>query len=112
MIAYMKTNQTCWWLSARCRLTTIHPRTIKFETVFPTRMVHKKFSGFSRYPCKTSAERLPARICCLTRKRLNANTPASMPEHRNDNVRQAPKTDQIKTSKDTGAPFHCLGSGH
>ena len=41
--------------------TTSQPRMRKLATVLPTRMVQRKFSGFSRYSCSTLAEGRPAR---------------------------------------------------
>src|ERR1051325_3310702 len=75
---------------------------MKLATVLPTKMVQRKFSGFSRKPCNTCAERRPARICCRMRNRLNANTPASMPDNRNDSARQRAKSDQIRMLIFTG----------
>src|ERR1051325_7210541 len=67
----------------------------KFASVFPTRMVHRNVSGFSRYLCSTAADCLPARICCRIRNRLKANTPASMPESTKDKTRHNAKNAQI-----------------
>src|ERR1051325_3691447 len=67
----------------------------KFATVFPTKMVQRKFSEFSRYPCSTRAEARPARICWRIRIRLSANTPASMPDKTNDTARQKPNKTQM-----------------
>src|SRR5258706_13224189 len=69
----------------------------KLATVLPTRMVHKKFSGCSRYLWRTLAERRPARICCRMRNRLKANTPASIPDKTKDTARQAMNVSQIRT---------------
>src|SRR5438128_4384943 len=68
----------------------------KFATVFPTRIVHRKFSGFSKYSCSTLAARRPARSCRRIRNRLRAKTPASIPERRKDNARHAVKSTQTK----------------
>src|SRR6266576_2729382 len=89
------TNQTRWLPSASYRIRMSQPRMRKFATVLPTRIVHKKFSGFSKKSCSTLAERRPARICWRTRNRLSAKTPASMPESRKESARQKLKSSQI-----------------
>ena len=53
------TNQMRCLLSVSCNTVTSQPRMTKLANVLPTRMVHKKVSGFSRYWCNTSAERFP-----------------------------------------------------
>src|SRR5579859_6446214 len=63
-------------------------------TVLPTRIVHRKFSGFSRYSSKTPAERRPARVCCRMRSRLKAKTPASMPDMMKDNIKEKNRASQ------------------
>jgi hypothetical protein len=54
----------------------------RLASVFPTKMVHRKFSGLSRYPCNVAARAFPSRIQWRMRSRLSANTPASMPERK------------------------------
>src|SRR2546422_4175493 len=51
-----RSNQRRWRRKASCSTTTTQPRIMKFATVLPTRMVHKKFSGCSRKSCRTLAE--------------------------------------------------------
>ena len=75
-------------------MTTSQPRMSALATVLPTRIVHKKFSGFSRYSCNNLADGSPALACCRIRKRLKAKSPASMPDKKNDkasNQRQPTK---------------------
>src|SRR5258707_2929065 len=65
---------------------------VTLATVFPIRIVQRKFSRFSKYSWSAWARRLPVRACWRMRSRLNVNTPASMPDIRNDTPRQTPKT--------------------
>ena len=68
----------------------------KLASVLPTRIVHMNFSGFSRKPWSSFAEGLPARASLRTRNRFSANTPASMPDSKNDGPRHAAKTSQMR----------------
>ena len=65
----------------------------KLASVLPTRIVQRKFSGFSRKPWSSLAEGWPARASRRTRSRLSANTPASMPDSRNDSARHAARNE-------------------
>ena len=68
----------------------------KFASVLPTRIVHKNFSGFSRKPFSILADFLPARASRRTRSRFSANTPASMPDSRNDAPRQSASATRLR----------------
>ena len=61
----------------------------KFASVLPTRMVHRKRSGFSRKRFRSFADFTPERASRRTRRRFSANTPASMPESRKDAPKQS-----------------------
>src|SRR5277367_4944589 len=68
----------------------------KFASVLPTRIVHRNLSGFSRKPLSSFADGLPARASRRTRSRFSANTPASMPESKNESSRHKPSPTQLK----------------
>ena len=87
--------QARWPRNHSCNWTTVQPRMRKLARVLPTRMVHKNRSGFSRKPCSSFAEGLPARASCRTRSRFKANTPASMPDNKNEAPRHTTKTSQL-----------------
>src|SRR6266576_3210744 len=78
-----------------CRMANSQPRIAKLASVLPTTMVQRKFSGFSRKPWSTFADGRPARICWRMRNRLNAKTPASMPEKKNDASRQVATKNRV-----------------
>src|ERR1043166_72233 len=71
---------------------------MKFAMVFPTRIVHKKFSGCSRNSYSTRADCRPWRIRCRMRNRLSAKTPASIPESTKETRKQAARNNQISNS--------------
>src|SRR5271170_2795359 len=76
--------------------TSVKPRIKKLARVLPTRIVHRNFSGFSRKPFSSFADGLPARATRRTRSRFSANTPASMPDSKNDSSRHNPSPTQLK----------------
>src|SRR5271166_2647692 len=90
----MPMPQLRWPGSHSCSLASAQPRIKKFASVLPTRIVHRKRSGFSRKPWSSFAERLPVRASRRTRSRFSANTPASMPESKNESSRHEPSTTQ------------------
>src|ERR1041384_3424777 len=59
--------------------------------MFPTKIVQRKFSGCSKYPCNVAARGFPARRCWRMRMGLSASTPASIPESREEIPRPARK---------------------
>ena len=84
-----------WPRSQSRSLSSVQPRIKKFARVLPTRIVHRKFSGRSRKPCSNLADGLPARASRRTRSRFNANTPASMPDSRNDAHKHSARNIQV-----------------
>ena len=107
VMAYDKTYHAAYWVANKGRIAAlrikkyeadkdkIQPRMRKFASVLPTRIVHMNLSGFSRNPWSNFAEGRPARAICRMRNRFNANTPASMPDSKNDSIRQTASATQL-----------------
>src|SRR5471032_2091120 len=85
---------------------SVKPRIKKLASVLPTKIVHRNFSGFSRKPFSNFADGLPARASRRTRSRFSANTPASMPDSKNDSSRHRIRTSQLKIP--VSISFHSL----
>ena len=70
--------------------TMTQPRMKKLASVLPTRIVHRKFSGFSRNSCSNLADGRPARAFAGGCAAGSAQTrPPPCPDNRNDSARQS-----------------------
>ncbi len=113
----MAAIKTVWPMNHSWIFASVKPRIRKFASVLPTRIVHRNFSGFSRKPFSILADGLPARASRRTRSRFSANTPASMPDSKNDRSRHKIRTSQLRIpvsilfqslhQQFTHAPFIC-----